>query len=249
MSRQDAIAWLTANVPGFDPATITDATPDEVLAAWCNSVKDAMAKAAGAGGAQHSDAGKGVAAGGTSGVPIATPVAGGSPQSVTYKYTESQLQDMMDRVARDAVSKALGANEAKLAGFDKRLNMSETAIAKRADLDKEALVNTFCESQVKAWKMSAAEADRTSHKSVWRRLMSADNTKVLNFSENGKPVALTELQCQMAEIEARTPQPLNFNERITQDEKAVGVHNDFAKRAEAAYKTQTERHLAQTRAN
>lgn len=123
---------------------------------------------------------------------------------------------------------------------------------------KRANIQKFCEAMVASGKVLAAEMDpgdpKNPRPTLADRLMRADaRTVVHKFREGGKEVALTELDLQMREIEAR-PVLQRFGERVkTGDSKPGDVEEetgkvrrfaesnaDFAKALEAAGRTPEE---------
>lgn len=74
-------------------------------------------------------------------------------------------------------------------------------VVDRAQESDQLEVFNFCEVQVKAGKLTAAQVDRKDKFSVLNELLDLDNTQVVDkFSENGREIALTKRRKRMEQI-------------------------------------------------
>ncbi len=132
-------------------------------------------------------------------IPSAPTAGGAQPSQISMKYAEL---------------------ERKHAILERQIQEREKLETERSRQAHEALVSAFCERMVKEKKILPSEMDKTSKTpNLYHRLLRADPVKrVHRFSEGGRTVEKTELEMQMAEIEALDPAHLTrfFSEKLPQ---------------------------------
>lgn len=134
------------------------------------------------------------------------------------KHSEKAIASIIRREIRKAIDGNVSGAIRQLEGF------RDQQIANQ----KQMTVETFCEAQLKAGKLTPGEyqskASGGPGGSVYRRLLRANaNRAVEKFSENGKTVELTDLQAQMREIEER---PSLFSERFSDPVQRTGSKDE-----------------------
>lgn len=141
------------------------------------------------------------------------------PEPAVDKHAERrELVNLIRNEIRTAID---GNVKTSIAKLEKFREMQESAQQQNA-------VEAFCESQLKAGRLTAAEykskAAGGPDGSVYRRLMRASASKVVHkFSEGTKTVEVTDLQDQMREIEDR---PTLFGERYRDPKPQPGTNAD-----------------------
>ena len=144
------------------------------------------------------------------------------PKPPAPKKVVTQTTQHFSEAVRKEVARHLQARNAEMSTIT-RIALTQKAKAKRATID------TFCESMVKQGKLLPAELN-----AVKLRLGRADASRIVRkFSDKGKTIERTELEEQMAEIEAR-PKLVTFGEKVKSqgqkslDDEEIQKVKDFA---------------------
>jgi len=158
--------------------------------------------------------------------------------NMSHNYSESVLTSLIESKLEQAINRKI---KPSIESFEKY--REETLLA-----DKQNMVRKFFERNgpTGSRKLSAADCDEGSPFSeISVALRNAkDNTVVHKFSEKGKEVALTELDCQLKRLETRVP--MKFGE-VTRSSTG-GANGDAGTEGETVVRAYFERFTESARA-
>ncbi len=166
------------------------------------------------------------------GSPVTTETAP-KKTTVTHQFSEKRQRAMI----REEVSRALnGQVKGKMDRFER---FTEGQLATQ----KKATIEAFCESRLKAGKIVPFELDTDNPANLYDRLMRADASRTIRkFREGKKDVALTELDLQMREIDARPARMFSEQVRGAKAGKAGAQEPDLeVEKVEEAFERFSEK--------